>query len=108
MTTGEATLAGYYQLFDVTVPVFDHTRDTWNELIDAKLRAQKMATTSTRDLFADLPVPRPTPYDVNAVVDYLESTELAPPLRGGQGHLLATGSGAAALRPARDDQPADL
>ena len=79
MTTGEATLVGYYQLFDVTVPVFDHTRDTWDELIDAKLRGRKMATTSARDLFADLPVPRPTPYDVNAVVGYLESTELAPP-----------------------------
>ena len=79
MTTGEATLVGYYQLFDVTVPVFDHTRDTWVELIDAKLRGRKMATTSARDLFADLPVPRPTPYDVNAVVGYLESTELAPP-----------------------------
>ncbi len=79
MTTGEATLVGYYQLFDVTVPVFDHTRDTWDELIDAKLRGRKMATTSARDLFADLPVPRPTPHDVNAIVDYLESTELAPP-----------------------------
>jgi len=79
MTTGEATLVGYYQLFDVTVPVFDHTRDTWVELVEAKLRGQTMATTSARDLFADLPVPRPTVYDVNAVADYLGSTELAPP-----------------------------
>jgi len=79
MTTGEATLVGYYQLFDVTVPVFDHTRDTWDELIEAKLGRLEMATNSARNLFADLPVPRPTPYDVNAVVDYLESPELAPP-----------------------------
>jgi len=102
MTTGEATLVGYYQLFDVTtVPVFDHTRDTWDELIEAKLRGRKMATTSARDLFADLPVPRPTPYDVNAVVEYLESTELAPPFV----EVKATFSLRAAAR-RRFDQPA--
>jgi superfamily II DNA or RNA helicase len=79
MTMGEATLIGYYELIDVTVPVFDHTRATWDELIDAKLRGRKMATKSARDYFADLLVPRPTPDDVDAVVDYLKSTEAAPP-----------------------------
>lgn len=78
MTTGEATLVGYYQLLDITVPVFDHTHSTWDELIDAKVAGRPTATRSARDLFADLPVPRPTTYDVDAVVDFVNSTETAP------------------------------
>lgn len=78
-TTGEAVLVGYYQCIEVTVPVFDHVRATWVELVDAKVAGGPTATHSARDLFGDLPVPRPTIYDVDAVVDYIASTEEAPP-----------------------------
>lgn len=78
-TTGEAVLVGYYQCLEVTVPVFDHARTTWDELVDAKVAGRSTATRSARDLFGDLPVPRPTVYDVDAVVDYVASTEEAPP-----------------------------
>lgn len=78
-TTGEAVLVGYYQCLEVTVPVFDHVRETWDELIDAKVAQRPTATRSARDLFGDLPVPRPTTYDVDAVVEYVASTEEAPP-----------------------------
>ncbi len=76
----DATLVGYYELTDVNVPVFDHTSDVWRELITGKLAGRKLATHSPRDLFADLPVPRPTTYDVDAVLDYLAATTAEPPL----------------------------
>lgn len=76
----DAMLIGYYELTDVNVPVFEHTRDIWQELITGKLTGRKLARRSPRDLFADLPVPRPTIYDVDAVVDYLVATSSEPPL----------------------------
>lgn len=79
---GDATLAGYYQLTDVNVPVFEHALDTWQELIDAKLAGTKLARHSARELFGDLPVPRPTINDVKAVVEYISSTGLKPTLIG--------------------------
>lgn len=78
-TTGAAALVGYYQCLEVTVPVLDHARETWAELIEAKVAQRPTATRSARDLFGDLQVPRPTVYDVDAVVDYIASTEEAPP-----------------------------
>ncbi len=79
VTVGDAVLVGFYEALDVSIPVFDHTRETWEELIAARVAGRKTATHSPRDLFGDLPVPRPTPYDVDAVVDYIASTEEAPP-----------------------------
>jgi superfamily II DNA or RNA helicase len=78
-TPGEAVLVGYYQCLEVTVPVFDHAQATWAELVDAKVAGRPTATHSARDLFGDLPVPRPTIYDVNSVTDYIASTEETPP-----------------------------
>lgn len=80
VVVGDATLTGYYQLSDVNVPVFEHTLDTWRELIAGKLAGTKLALHSARDLFGDLAVPRPTSQDVNAVVEYISSTGLEPPL----------------------------
>lgn len=76
----DSSLVGFYQLIDLNVPVFAHTKDAWGELISARLAGQKLATRSPRDLFEDLAVPRPTIRDVDAVVDYLSSSELEPPL----------------------------
>ena len=78
VVVGDATLTGYYQLSDVNVPVFEHTLDTWRELIAGKLAGTKLALHSARDLFGDLAVPRPTSQDVNAVVEYISSTGLEP------------------------------
>ena len=64
-------LTGFYQLDLVNVPVFEHTADTWLELITAKLNKQDVR--SPIELFGDLPTPRPTPYEVRSVVAHLET-----------------------------------
>jgi len=80
VAVGAATLAGYYQLTDLNVPVFEHSHEIWEELIDAKLAGRKLPVRSARDMFGDLAVPRPTSHDVDAVLDYVASTKLRPQL----------------------------
>jgi hypothetical protein len=72
-------LTGYYQLDLVNVPVFEHTADSWSELITAKLKGTDLG--SLIELFGDLPMPRPTPYEVRSVVGYLEAQSTEPPFR---------------------------
>ncbi|AKE89971.1 hypothetical protein AAT18_12815 [Rhodococcus aetherivorans] len=79
-TVESATLIGYYQLSDVNVPVFEHTLDAWNELIEAKLDGSKLPVKSILDLFGDLAAPRPTRRDVDAVVTEVLATGKWPTL----------------------------
>ncbi|PZS16990.1 MAG: hypothetical protein DLM57_09345 [Pseudonocardiales bacterium] len=66
-------------LSDVNVPVFAHTCETWDELISAQLGGRALPVQSPISLFGDLPVPRPTRQDVDAVLDYIRSTDAEPP-----------------------------
>lgn len=79
-TMTSATLVGFYRLDDLNVPVFDHTRPRFEQLIARELAHDKKGNASPLDLFDDLPIPRPVRGDVRAVVDYLRSQRIAPPL----------------------------
>ncbi|WP_157467250.1 DEAD/DEAH box helicase [Frankia sp. QA3] len=72
-------LVGYYELGEVNVPVCEHTRERFTDLIDIYLNGTKPDSRSPVDLFDDLPVPRPVRADVRAVVDYVKTYEAAPP-----------------------------
>ena len=74
-------LTGFYQLDLASVPVFDHTAESWRELIDATLRGSALDVRYPIELFADLTGPRPTQYDVRLIVEYVEAQHEEPPFR---------------------------
>jgi superfamily II DNA or RNA helicase len=74
-------LAGFYQLDLVSVPAFEHSAETWRELIDATLTGAVLDVRYPIELFADLHIPRPTQYDVRLIVEYVESQRAEPPFR---------------------------
>ncbi len=78
-TMTSAALIGFYRLDDLNVPVFDHVKERFDELIDAELTGRNLGMRSPLDLFDDLPVPRPVHGDVTAVVDFVRSQQIAPP-----------------------------
>lgn len=80
MAFGTTTLVGFYELSDINVPVFDHCRDRWDHLITATLEKTKLEVRSPIDLFGDLPIPRPSKADVDEIVAFCRSNEVAPPL----------------------------
>ena len=71
-------LVGFFGLTDLNIPVFDHTRDAWDELVGWALGRNELGVRAAIDLFDDLPVPRPTKSDVQAVVDYARSHQVEP------------------------------
>ncbi|CAI7978107.1 DNA/RNA helicase, superfamily II [Frankia sp. Hr75.2] len=73
------TIIGYYELGEVNVPVCEHTRERFDDLIDIYVSGSKPASRSPADLFDDLPFPRPVRADVLAVVNYVKTYEAAPP-----------------------------
>jgi superfamily II DNA or RNA helicase len=74
------TLVGFYELGELNVPVFDHARPTWDELIASELKSGSTGVRSPLTLFGDLPVPRPTKSDVDSVVEFVCSQETEPVL----------------------------
>lgn len=75
----ETRLTGYYQLAERNVPVFSHTSQRWAALV-ADLTAKKHKIRSPIEQFDDLPVPRPSKSDVDAVVAFVRSYGMEPPL----------------------------
>ncbi len=73
-------LVGFYALTDLNVPVFDHAQAAWEELVAWALGQATLDVRSAIDLFDDLPVPRPTRSDVDAVVQEVRSQQLEPVL----------------------------
>lgn len=73
-------LTGFYELALERVPVFEHTADRWTELINSTLKGHALGVGSPVQLFGDLPMPRPTPNEARAVIDYIEYHRTAPPL----------------------------
>lgn len=76
----QTSLIGFYELGDLNVPVFDHAKDVWDELITAELARRATGTRARNDLFDHLPIPRPVKGDVDAVVEFVRSHEVEPPL----------------------------
>lgn len=72
------TLIGFYELGDLNVPVFEHAKDAWVELISLNLRGLPTGSRSPLELFGDLPVPRPVKRDVDSVVDFVRSQQVEP------------------------------
>ena len=74
------TLVGFYQLGDLNVPVFDHAKETWAELISDHLHGRPSSVRSPVELFGDLPVPRPVKRDVDSVIEFVRSHQTEPVL----------------------------
>lgn len=79
-------LVGYYELLDAVIPVFDHQRAGYHELLaDAQERSQLPAAQS---YFEDGPPPFPSRRNLREFVDYVRFAGEAPPfvsLRSGVG-----------------------
>jgi hypothetical protein len=73
-------LVGFYELGHLNVPVFDHARDRWTELLRSELGGGDSSLRSPLDLFDDLPVPRPVRADIREVVNFCRSHQVEPPL----------------------------
>src|SRR5664279_614400 len=76
-----STLTGFYQLDLMNVAVFEHTAQAWSELIDARLQGNALPVRYPIDMFGDLPIPRPTPYDVRSVLHYIDGQADVPPFQ---------------------------
>lgn len=72
-------LVGYYQLDDANVPVMEHQRDDYDELIHRTLRGDSFQGTPPLRVFQDDPPPYPTARQVNMVIDYIRTFEASPP-----------------------------
>lgn len=74
-------LIGYYQLDVANIPVFDHQREGYDELISSVLRGDSFQGKPALRLFDDGPPPYPTIRAVNMVIDYVRTYETAPTFR---------------------------
>ena len=72
------TLIGFYELGQVNIPVFDHAKTTWDELIASEMGGRPTGMRSPIDLFGDLPVPRPVKRDVGSVVEFVRAHRAEP------------------------------
>ena len=78
LSVGTVSLVGYLRLTDFSIPVFDHARARWDELIDNTLRGRLLSERSPLDLFDDLAIPRPVKHEVNAVVEFVKAVGARP------------------------------
>ena len=72
-------LVGFYELGHLNVPVFDHVRERWDELIKSAI-TERWSVHSAMELFNDLPAPRPSRQDIDEIVAHCRSTQVAPAL----------------------------
>jgi len=72
-------LVGYYQLDESNVPVMEHQRDDYHELIKRVLRGDSFQGTPAMRMFEDDQPPYPTSRAVNMVIDYVRRFEESPP-----------------------------
>jgi hypothetical protein len=71
-------LVGYYQLDKANIPVMEHQRDDFDELICRARRGESFQGTPALRLFQDDPPPYPTARAVNMVIEYVRTYEASP------------------------------
>ncbi|WP_345379347.1 DEAD/DEAH box helicase [Pseudonocardia yuanmonensis] len=73
-------LTGFYRLDELSPPVFDHTQRRYEALVESEVAGNHVSVAKAMESFEDLPIPRPLRRDVEAVLDFVRSQGVAPPL----------------------------
>jgi hypothetical protein len=76
----EVSLAGYYRLPDRCIPVFDHQREPFEQLITAAASGDRLTGVPLRSFFDDGPPPYPSNRALRDLVAHVREVDIAPDL----------------------------